>query len=460
MFRQGEGMGASSTELAAVILAAGQGTRMSSGLAKVLHEICGRPMLWYPIAVAESLGAERLVVVIGRDADAVEQAFSGRATFVLQEPQRGTGHAVLETRRALEGFRGDVLILYGDTPLLRAETLRAMRDLKTRTRADLVLLTARIPLPGRIARDDRGRVARIVEVTDATPEELALEESNTGTYLLGAELLWKALAQLDDRNAQGELYLTDIVERLLAEGRRVEALELEEPVEGLGVNTRAELAQAAAVLRRRTAERLMAAGVTLVDPAATYLDDDVEVGRDTLIEPGCVVKGATRIGERVHLKAHCTIESSRIEDDCVIGPSAHLRAGSHLHRHVRIGNFVEVKNSELGEGVKADHLAYIGDADVGPGASFGCGAITVNYDWTAKHRTSVGAGATIGCNANLIAPVVIGAGAAVAAGTTVTHDVPGEALAVARERQRNVEGWRARRSRGGAKGDRGSSSES
>jgi bifunctional UDP-N-acetylglucosamine pyrophosphorylase/glucosamine-1-phosphate N-acetyltransferase len=396
-------------------------------------------------------------VVVGRDADAVRAAFAGRATFVLQEPQRGTGHAVLEARPVLDGFRGEVLILYGDTPLLRPETLRAMRERRARQQADLVILTARTPLPGRIVRDAAGRVARIVEVTDASPAELALEEGNTGVYLVDAEQLWKALAQLDDRNAQGELYLTDIVERLLAEGRRVEALELEDPVEGLGVNTRGELAQAAAVLRRRTAERLMAAGVTLVDPGATYLDSGVEVGRDTVIEPGCVVRGDTRIGERVHLKAHCTIESSRIGDDCEIGPNAHLRPGTHLHRKVRIGNFVEVKNSELGEGVKADHLAYIGDADVGPGASFGCGAITVNYDWAQKHRTTVGAGATIGCNANLVAPVEIGPGAAVAAGTTVTQDVPGEALAVARERQRNVEGWRARRPRR-VKGDHGSPS--
>jgi bifunctional UDP-N-acetylglucosamine pyrophosphorylase/glucosamine-1-phosphate N-acetyltransferase len=452
-------MGAPHPALSVVILAAGQGTRMNSGLAKVLHEVGGRPMLSYPIATARSLGADRLVVVVGRDADAVKEAFAGQASFVLQEPQRGTGHAVLEARPALEGFRGDVLILYGDTPLLRAETLRAMRERKARSGADLVILTARLPLPGRIARDEHGRVARIVEVTDASPEELALEEGNTGVYLVDSEQLWKALAQLDDRNAQGELYLTDIVERLLAEGRRVEAEEVAEPLEGLGVNTRAELAQAGAVLRRRSAERLMAAGVTLVDPAATYVDADVEVGRDSVIEPGCVVKGATRIGERVHVKAHTTIESSRIGDDCEIGPNAHLRPGTVLHRGVRIGNFVEVKNSVLGEGVKADHLAYVGDADVGPGASFGCGAITVNYDWSAKHRTTVGPGATIGCNANLIAPVEIGAGAAVAAGTTVTQAVPAEALAVARERQRNVEGWRRRRPRK-AKGDHGSSGRS
>jgi bifunctional UDP-N-acetylglucosamine pyrophosphorylase/glucosamine-1-phosphate N-acetyltransferase len=438
-------MGASNPGLSVVVLAAGQGTRMNSDRAKVLHEVAGRPLLAHALAAAESLSAERLVVVVGRDADAVREAFAGRARFVLQDPLRGTGDAVQTARPALEDFSGDVLILYGDTPLLRPETLLAMQETKQRTRAELVLLTSRLPLPGRVVRDSSGRVARIVETTDATPEELAIEENNTGVYLVGAEPLWKALAQLDDRNEQGELYLTDIVEGLLAEGHRVEALELEDPLEGLGVNTRQELAQAAAVLRTRCAERLMAAGVTLVDPGATYLDVDVQAGRDTVIEPGCVIQGETRIGEGVHIKPHCTIESSVIEDGCIIGPNAHLRPGCHLHRDVRIGNFVEVKNSELGPGVKADHLAYIGDADVEEGASFGCGAITVNYDWDVKNRTRVGAGANIGCNANLIAPLTIGPGAAVAAGSKVTREVPGEALAVARARQRNVEQWRRRR---------------
>jgi bifunctional UDP-N-acetylglucosamine pyrophosphorylase/glucosamine-1-phosphate N-acetyltransferase len=438
-------MGALQPELAALILAAGQGTRMKSGRAKVLHELAGQPMLHHPLAAVAELGAERVVVVVGRDADEVQATFAGRARFVVQEPQRGTGHAVLEARSALADFTGDVLILYGDTPLLRPETLRDMRELKARSGASLVLLSARTPLPGRVVRDAQGRVARIVEVTDASPEELAIEESNTGVYLVDAEILWKALAQVDDRNAQGEIYLTDVVEGVLSDGHRVEALPLDDPLEGLGVNTRVELAQAARGLRRRVAERLMDAGVTLIDPDQTWIDVDVEVGRDSVIEPGCVIQGATRIGERVRVRPHCTIEASEIEDDCQIGPCAHLRPGTHLGRGVRIGNFVEVKNSDLGEGVKADHLAYIGDADVGAGASFGCGSITVNYDWEGKHRTRVGAGANVGCNANLVAPVTIGEGAAIAAGSTVTKDVPDQALAVARGPQRNVEGWRQRR---------------
>jgi bifunctional UDP-N-acetylglucosamine pyrophosphorylase/glucosamine-1-phosphate N-acetyltransferase len=438
-------MGAASRELAVLILAAGKGTRMKSGRAKVLHEIAGRPMLGYPLALAESLAPRHLVVVVGRDADRVEQAYAGRATFVVQSELRGTGHAVLQTREALGGFRGDVLVLYGDTPLLRASTIERMGALRRETGAELVLLSACLPLPGRIVRDRSGRVSRIVEMTDASPEELAIEEGNTGVYLVESELLWKSLSQVGDRNQQGEIYLTDIVERALKDGRRVEALRLEDPDESLGVNTRAELALATALVRRRKNEQLMAEGVTLIDPATTYIDVDVRIGADSVVEPGCVITGVVEIGERVLVKAHSVIESSRLEDDVVVGPMAHLRPGTHLGRSTRIGNFVEVKNSVLGANVKADHLSYIGDTDVGAGATFGCGAITVNYDWDVKHRTSVGEGANIGCNVNLIAPVRVDSDAAVAAGSTLTQDVPAGALGVARARQRNVEGWRKRR---------------
>jgi bifunctional UDP-N-acetylglucosamine pyrophosphorylase/glucosamine-1-phosphate N-acetyltransferase len=433
--------------LAVVILAAGQGTRMKSDRAKVLHDLAGRPLLAYPLASAAALEPERLVVVVGRDAEAVQRAFQARAEFVVQAEQRGTGHAVQQAEPVLRGFAGDLLLLYGDVPLLRAETLRRLRARKAETGADLVMLTSPAPLPGLVVRGPDGRVQRIVEVTDATPEELRIQEGNTGVYLLGAELLWKALGQLDDRNQQGELYLTDVVAGAVAEGRRVEALRLDDPEECLGVNDRRELAQAAAALRRRAVERLMAQGVTFVDPASAWIDSDVEIGRDTVVEPAVRITGATRIGARCHIKPHCVIESSTIGDGCEIGPSAHLRPSCRLHDGVRIGNFVEVKNSELGEGVKADHLSYIGDADVGPGASFGAGSITVNYDWERKHRTRVGARARIGCNANLVAPLELEPGAFVAAGTTVTKAVPAGAIAVSTGRQRNLEGWSERRGR-------------
>jgi bifunctional UDP-N-acetylglucosamine pyrophosphorylase/glucosamine-1-phosphate N-acetyltransferase len=430
--------------LAVVILAAGQGKRMKSGLVKVLHELCGRPMLAYPIAAAEALAPERLVVVVGRDSERVIEAFAGRATFVEQAERRGTGHAVMQARAALDGFAGDVLILYGDTPLLRTETLERMRAEKARRGLDLLVLSAMEPLPGRIVRDAQGRFERIVEVTDATPEELRIPEGNTGTYLVDADFLWKALDQVDSNNAQGEIYLTDIVAVAGRDGRALDAVPLDDADEALGINSRAELARAAAVLRRRTALRVMNEGVTLVDPDATWLDWEVEIGRDTVIEPGCVIQGPTRIGERCRVKAHTVIESSEVGDDVVLGPSAHLRPGSRLEAGVRIGNYVEVKNSHLGAGVKADHLSYIGDADVGAGASFGCGTIVVNYDGVNKHRTTVQENAFVGCNSNLIAPVTIEANAFVAAGSTITEGVPRDALGVARAKQKNVEGWRLR----------------
>ena len=448
----GVGMGiGNGSPIAVVILAAGQGTRMKSELAKVLHPIAGRPMLGYPLAAAEALGAERIVVVVGRDALQVEAAFTGRAAFALQREQRGTGHALLQAEAALGDYQGDLLVLYGDTPLLRAGSLREMVERKRATGADLVLLSARVPVPGIVVRDGAGRLARIVEATDATPMQLAVPERNTGVYLADRALFWKALAQVDDRNAQGEIYLTSVVEILLREGRRIEALPLEDDAEGAGINTRVELARAAAVVRERKLLELMLSGVTVVDPASTWVDVDVEVGRDSVIEPGCALQGATRLGERVQLRPHCVIESSEIGDDCVLGPSAHLRPGNRLGRGVRIGNFVELKNSTLGAGVKADHLSYVGDADVGDGASFGCGAITVNYDWREKHRTVVGERAAIGCNANLVAPLSVGRDAAVAAGTTVTKDVPEGALAVERGETRHVEGWGRRLGRGAKK---------
>jgi len=446
-------MGASPRQIAAVVLAAGQGTRMKSALAKVLHPIAGRPMLAYPLAAAQALRPRRLIVVVGRDAEQVSQAVVGRAEIVLQAQQRGTGHAVLQTAPALAGFRGDVLILYGDTPLLRAETLERMVQRKAETGADLVLLSARVNVPGIVVRDAAGRLARIVEATDATPAELAIEERNTGVILVDSELLWKTLAQVDDQNRQAEIYLTSIVEIAVREGHAVEVLMIPDGEEAIGVNQRAELAQAAAVLRRRKLNQLMLDGVSIVDPAATWIDMDAEVGRDCVIEPGCVIQGATRIGERVHLRPGCTIESSEVGDDSVIGPNAHLRPGTRLGRNVRIGNFVEVKNSVLGDGVKADHLSYIGDADVGANASFGCGSIVVNYDGLAKHRTQVGPRAFIGCNVNLVAPLHIAEDAFVAAGSTITKDVPALALAVARGKQQHVEGWVARRRARGTQAD-------
>ena len=436
----------SPSNLAVIVLAAGKGTRMKSRRAKVLHELCGRPMLGHVLATAEALAPERLIVVVGKDSEEVERRFAGRCEFVLQAEPKGTGHAVLQTEPKLAGFEGDVLVLYADVPLLRAETLRAMRAEKERQGADLLILTADAPtIPGRILRDGIGRVERVVEMQDATPEELAIPERNTGVYLLDADLLRRGLARLDDSNAQGELYLTDVVSLSVRDGKRVSAMRLEDADECLGINTREELAAAVAVLRRRIASRWMAEGVTLVDPACTYIDVDVQIGRDTVIEPGCQISGASVIGEGCHIKAYTTIESSRLEDDVAVGPNSHLRPDSHLHTGVRIGNFVEVKNAVLGEGTKAAHLTYIGDADIGARVNFGCGSVVVNFDGIAKYRTSVGDDVFIGCNVNLLSPVVIRNHSFLAAGSTIDREVPEDALAVARAKQRNVEGWMKRR---------------
>jgi bifunctional UDP-N-acetylglucosamine pyrophosphorylase / glucosamine-1-phosphate N-acetyltransferase len=442
-----EGATMADRELAALILAAGKGTRLNSSRAKVLHEVGGRPMLGFALEAVAALDAKRCLVVVGFGAEAVQKRFADRAEFVLQAEQRGTGHAVQLCREPLGRFDGDVVVLYGDTPLLRGETLARMVEHKRRTAADLVMLSAPVDVPGIVVRDAAGKVARVVEVPDATPEELAIRERNTGVYLLDANLLWKLLERVDDRNAQGELYLTSIVELAVGDGCHVEALALEDADEALGVNTRAELAQAEARMRERTLSRVMAGGVTIVDPSSTYIGVDVVIGADTLIEPGCVIQGASRIGSGVHLKPGCMIESSRIGDDVEMGPNAHLRPNCEIGDGCRIGNFVEVKNSVFGPGVKADHLSYIGDADVGAKASFGCGSVVVNYDGVAKHRTVVGERAFIGCNVNLIAPITIEADSFIAAGSTITSDVPSGALGVARARQRNVEGWVARRKR-------------
>ena len=434
-----------SRPLATLLLAAGQGTRMKSKRPKVLHEVCGRPMLGHCLGAAAGLKPTRQLVVVGHGADQVRAVIGGDAEFVVQAEQKGTGHAVLQCREPLRDFRGDVLILYGDTPLLRGETLQQMQRHREATGAALVMLTARVDVPGIVVRDANGAVARIVEATDATPEELAIQERNTGVYLLDAELLWKLLAQVGDDNAQGEIYLTSIIELAVREKLSIEALELDDPDEALGVNTRRELADAARLMRERIVNRWLDTGVTVVDPGSTFIDADVSIGADTLIEPGCVIQGPTKIGANVHLKPHCHIEASEIGDDVVMGPAAHIRPGSVLGLGCRIGNYVEVKNSILGEGVKADHLSYLGDADVGAGASFGCGSIVVNYDGQQKHRTTVGRGAFIGCNVNLVAPVEVEPDAFVAAGSTITSTVPRESLGVARAKQRNIEGWVPRR---------------
>ncbi|HWQ00179.1 MAG TPA: bifunctional UDP-N-acetylglucosamine diphosphorylase/glucosamine-1-phosphate N-acetyltransferase GlmU [Vicinamibacterales bacterium] len=454
-------------DLHLVILAAGKGTRMKSAAPKVLHRVAGLPLIEHVLRAAAPLEAASTVVVVGYEADRVRQALAGWSglRFALQEPQLGTGHALLQAEPALAGVRGTVLVLSGDVPLLRPSTLAALLDRHHQRGAAMTVLTARVDRPagyGRIVRDAGGALVRIVEERDASPAERAIREINTGIYAFALDPLFDALRAVGDRNAQREYYLPDVAAIYRERGLGVEAVMADDPMEVVGVNTRQELAEAGAALRRRRAEALMASGVTLEDPAATYVGADVEVGPDTILHPNVHLEGRTRIGsgceihagarivdstlgDRVVVQNFCVITASVIEDDATIGPFAHLRPASHVGRRARVGNFVELKKTTLGAGSKANHLAYLGDAIVGERVNVGAGTITCNYDGERKFQTIIEDDAFIGSDTQLIAPVRVGRGAYVAAGSSITEDVPPGALAIGRGRQVNKEGWAARR---------------
>jgi bifunctional UDP-N-acetylglucosamine pyrophosphorylase/glucosamine-1-phosphate N-acetyltransferase len=453
-------------ELALVIMAAGRGTRMRSERPKVLHEVCGRPILMHTVAMGRELGAARILAVAGHGIEAVREAVAGQGVEVVeQREQLGSAHAALQARDALAGHDGPVLVMNGDHPLYRASTFAGLLDAWRGASADLAILVTELPDPsgyGRVVRDARGGVLRVVEERDADPATRALREVNLGAYLARGPYLFETLAKIGNQNAQREYYATDLVEIALATGGRVVTSTAADWLETLGINDRAQLAEVERIMRRRINERWMREGVTLVDPDHTYIDVDCEIGPDSVLAPGvCLRRGsrlgsgcridagavieASRLGNGCWIKPHCWIEESLLADDCSVGPSAHLRPNVELGRGCRVGNFVEIKNSRLGEGTKADHLSYIGDADIGCRVTFACGAITVNYDGRHKHRTAVGDDAFVGCNANLIAPLTVEPRAFIAAGTTVTDEVPRGALALGRARQRNVLGWRDRK---------------
>ncbi|SKA00130.1 UDP-N-acetylglucosamine pyrophosphorylase /glucosamine-1-phosphate N-acetyltransferase [Trichlorobacter thiogenes] len=448
---------------AALILAAGKGTRMKSGLVKVLHELAGRPMLGWPLAAAREAGAAQIVVVAGHQADLVQKRFATDTgiRIALQEEQLGTGHAVSCSLSQLGGLTGSVLILCGDTPLLTGATLQHLASEHAASGAAVTVLTARLDRPfgyGRIVRDSEGRVRRIVEQKDASPEEQAIDEVNSGIYCMDLAFLRDHIGRLGSENAQNEYYLTDLVGIAVAEHAGCAAVVADDPDEIMGVNDRVQLAHAASVLRQRINLQLMLSGVTLVDPAQTYIDAGVQVGSDTIIWPGCVLRGSTTIGsgcelesnvqvtdcsiaDRVHLKAGSVLAESQVFEDVAIGPMAHLRPGTVLQAQVKIGNFVETKKVVMGVGSKASHLTYLGDAEVGRDVNIGCGTITCNYDGKRKHKTVIGDGVFVGSDVQLVAPVTVGANALIAAGTTVTQDVPPDSLAIARTPQVNKDGW-------------------
>ena len=450
--------------VAAIILAAGKGTRMKSDLVKVLHPLAGRPMIEWPLGAARAAGAAPLVAVVGHQGDAVRQQLGGRDDVLcaLQAEQLGTGHAVACATGSLAGFSGTVLILCGDTPLLRGETLMELLNFHRSNCATLTVLTARMADPfgyGRIVRGADGGVKRIVEQKDATPDELAINEINSGIYCMEADFLFSFINSLRSDNAQKEYYLTDLVGIAGEKGATCMALAIEESDEIMGVNDRAQLAEAARILRGRINHELMLSGVTLIDPAQSYIDAGVTIGPDTVVHPNCVITGATEIGSRCviesgvsiwecrigngcHLKSGSVLEKSQLLDSVAVGPMAHLRPGTLLKDKVKIGNFVETKKIVMGEGSKASHLTYLGDAEIGRDVNIGCGTITCNYDGVNKHLTVIEDNVFVGSDVQLVAPVKVGANALIAAGTTVTREVPTGALAISRVPQVNKERWR------------------
>jgi bifunctional UDP-N-acetylglucosamine pyrophosphorylase/glucosamine-1-phosphate N-acetyltransferase len=454
-------------DLSTIILGAGKGKRMKSDLVKVLHPLLGIPMLSYPIDLSiHGISSGKTIVVVGYQGERIRDRFTDeRLTFVDQGDPMGTGHAVLCTESHLKGFKGTVLILCGDVPLLKRDTVRKFIDAHEGNGGSITVMTAVLEDPsgyGRIVRVNGGLIRRIVEEEDASPGELAIKEVNTGIYCAHSPFLFEALGKVSTDNAQGEYYLTDIVAIANEEGRSVYAFPVEDSTEAMGINTRVDLAKADEILRNELLTRMMLDGVSIVDPKTTYIDRPVTVGRDTVIYPNCYLHGETVIGERcilepnsqvtdskigsdVVIKACSVIAESTIEEGASIGPFARLRPGTVVKRNARIGNFVEVKKSVIGEGSKANHLTYLGDTTVGRDVNIGAGTITCNYDGKKKYPTVIEDFVFVGSNTALVAPVTAKKGSTIGAGSTITKDVPEGALAITRPKQRNIRGWKKRK---------------
>ncbi|MBG9981433.1 bifunctional UDP-N-acetylglucosamine diphosphorylase/glucosamine-1-phosphate N-acetyltransferase GlmU [Facklamia sp. DSM 111018] len=444
----------------AVILAAGKGTRMKSSLPKVLHSISGLSMVEHVIRAVKQSEVEELVTIIGNGAEQVQEKLGDQTQFALQTEQLGTGHAVQQAENLLSKFSGNTLVICGDTPLLTGETLHNLFKHHEETDAVATILTAEAEDPtgyGRVIRDEQLAVQKIVEQKDASPEELAVKEINTGTYVFDNQALFEALKQVGNENAQGEYYLPDVIEIFKQQKATVSAYIMEDIHEGMGVNDRVALANAQRLMNERIINQHMRNGVTFTNPSTVYIESDVTIGQDSLVEGGVHLKGKTQIGTGCQIGSHTTIinseigdqvsvqqsviEFSEVDQKVTIGPFAHLRPKSKLAEGVHIGNFVEVKNSYIGKNSKAGHLAYIGDADVGQDVNISCGVIFCNYDGKRKYRSVIGDQVFLGSNANIISPVEIGDRAFIAAGSTILKDVEEEALAISRSEQVNKMGY-------------------
>jgi bifunctional UDP-N-acetylglucosamine pyrophosphorylase / glucosamine-1-phosphate N-acetyltransferase len=455
-------------KFAIVIMAAGKGTRLKSKRPKVLHEIGGKPLLAHVIAAAKSVvPAEDVYVVIGHEAERVRNAVAATGVnFVLQTEQRGTGHAIQSAQSAVEKY-DDFLVLSGDAPLIRRETIAAIRDFHVEQKAAMTILAASPSDShgyGRVIRKHPAsvEVLAVVEQKALSPEQEKIKEVNSGFYAFQTGPLYRHILELKTANAHGEYYLTDMAGILTAAGERVVALEAEFPEEILGANTIAELVQLDSQLREATVRKLMSQGVTIFRPETSFIDAEVEVGADTIIEPGVQLLGKTKIGQDCRIRSNSVLENAEIGDDVVIrqgsiiadskiaagaiiGPYSHIRPGCEIGEQAHVGNFVETKKVKLGKGSKASHLTYLGDAVIGAGVNVGAGTITCNYDGVNKHTTTVGEGVFVGSHSTLVAPVKVGDGAFIAAGSCVTEDVPADALAMGRSRQTNIEGWAKKR---------------
>ncbi len=448
-------------DLCTVILAAGQGTRMRSKLPKVVHPVAGLPMIIYVVEACRPLGAKRTIVITGHRADTVREALAGEAIeFVCQPEQHGTAHALLQAREALTGFDGDLLVVSGDTPLLTARTLDDLLRAHRESHALATVLTAELPDPtgyGRIVRSATGGLLRIVEELEATPQERQIREINAGVYCFAARALFEALQAIRPSVVKGELYLPDAIALLRDRDGGVQALPARDPDEIRGVNTRTELAEIHRLLWRKVAARLLAEGVTILDPERTCIGPLVRIGSDSILYPNVALEGQTVIGEGTTIYSGCRIrnstigndtvlldgciiQESQIGDGCQVGPYAHLRPMARLQRYAKVGNFVEVKKSVVGEGSKVPHLSYIGDTTIGNRVNVGAGTITCNYDGFAKHQTVIEDDVFVGSDVILVAPVSVGRGAIIAAGSTITENVPPDALAFGRARQVNKSG--------------------
>jgi bifunctional UDP-N-acetylglucosamine pyrophosphorylase / glucosamine-1-phosphate N-acetyltransferase len=456
----------SPSETHVVVLAAGQGTRMKSSLPKVLHPVVGRPMIERVLETANALDPSTITLIVGHKAEAIRGQLVKQQNlwFALQEPQLGTAHALQQAESLLAGRSGSLILLSGDVPLLRPNTLRRLLETHRGSGAAATVVTATVDRPygyGRIVRT-RGRIARIVEERDASPTQRQIKEINSGIYAFDLPPLFDALRGIASQNAQGEFYLTDLIAIYRRRKLPVETLLVENAQEIRGINSRSELAEVSRLVRQKKNEELMAAGVTFIDPATTYVDPEAEIAADTVLHPGVVIEGRTRIGaaceiqayvrisdseigDRVTINSFCLISGAQVATGAALGPFAHLRPGTTVGEKAKIGNFVELKNTNFGPRSKANHLSYLGDTTVGADVNVGAGTITCNYDGVNKHRTVIEDGAFIGSDSQLVAPVTVGKGAYVGAGSSIVADVPAGALAIARGRQNNVEGWVERR---------------